>query len=207
MQIYKDMDIGTAKVSIEEMQGIKHYMLDIVYPDKRYSVADYKKEAEKKIEEILANNKTPIIAGGTGLYINSLIYGIEFKDEEFDEEYRNELNNFVEKNGLEELYKKAQEIDADAMQKISKNDRKRIIRVLEIYHKTGKTKTELDKESISKEVKYDYKVFGINMNREILYDRINKRVDKMIKEGLIEETQKLILKYEKFPTAMQGLRV
>lgn len=207
MQIYKDMDIGTAKVSIEEMQGIKHYMLDIVCPDKRYSVADYKKEAEKKIEEILANNKTPIIAGGTGLYINSLIYGIEFKDEEFDEEYRNELNNFVEKNGLEELYKKAQEIDADAMQKISKNDRKRIIRVLEIYHKTGKTKTELDKESISKGVKYDYKVFGINMNREILYDRINKRVDKMIQEGLIEETQKLILKYEKFPTAMQGLRV
>jgi len=207
MQIYKDMDIGTAKVTKEEMQGIKHYMLDIVSPDVRYSVADYKKEAEKKIEEILANNKTPIIVGGTGLYINSLIYGIEFKDEEFDQEYRNELNEFAENNGLEELYKKAQEIDPKAMEKISENDRKRIIRVLEIYHKTGKTKTELDKQSREKEVKYDYKVFAINMNRELLYNRINKRVDIMLEQGLIEEAKKLVLKYEKFPTAMQGLRI
>ena len=207
MQIYKDMNIGTAKVTKEEMQGIKHHMLDIISPETRYSVADYKKEAEKKIEEVLEHNKTPIIVGGTGLYINSLIYGIEFKDEEFDEEYRNNLNEFAEKNGLEELYKNAQEIDPVAMLKISENDRKRIIRVLEIYHKTGKTKTELDRESRTKELKYDYKIFAINMKREVLYNRINKRVDIMIEQGLIEETQELMNKYKKFPTAMQGLRI
>jgi len=207
MQIYKDMDIGTAKVTTEEMQGIKHYMLDFVMPDERYSVSQYKKQAEKCIEEILQKGKTPIICGGTGLYINSLIYGIEFAEEEIDEQYRNELNEIAEKEGLENLYNKALEIDPEAMEKISKNDKKRIIRVLEIYKKTGKTKTQQDIESRMKELKYEYKVFAINMERSILYDRINKRVDIMIEQGLIEEVQHILEKYNKFPTAMQGLRI
>jgi len=207
MQIYKDMDIGTAKVTTEEMQGIKHYMLDFVMPDERYSVSQYKKQAEKCIEEILQKGKTPIICGGTGLYINSLIYGIEFAEEEIDEQYRNELKEIAEKEGLENLYNKALEIDPEAMEKISKNDKKRIIRVLEIYKKTGKTKTQQDIESRMKELKYEYKVFAINMERSILYDRINKRVDIMIEQGLIEEVQHILEKYNKFPTAMQGLRI
>lgn len=207
MQIYKDMDIGTAKVTTEEMQGIKHYMLDFVMPDERYSVSQYKKQAENCIEEILQKGKTPIVCGGTGLYINSLIYGIEFAEEEIDEEYRNELNEIAEKEGLENLYNKALEIDPEAMKKISKNDKKRIIRVLEIYEKTGKTKTQQDIESRTKELKYEYKVFAINMERSILYDRINKRVDIMIEQGLIEEVQHILEKYNKFPTAMQGLRI
>lgn len=207
MQIYRDMNIGTAKVTTEEMQGIKHYMLDFVMPDERYSVSQYKKQAEKCIEEILQKGKTPIICGGTGLYINSLIYGIEFAEEEIDEEYRNELNEIAEKEGLENLYNKALEIDPEAMKKISKNDKKRIIRVLEIYKKTGKTKTQQDIESRMKELKYEYKVFAINMERSILYDRINKRVDIMIKQGLIEEVQNILERYNKFPTAMQGLRI
>jgi len=189
MQIYKDMNIGTAKVTEEEKQGIEHYMIDIVSPEERYSVSTYKKEAEKKIEEILAKGKVPIIVGGTGLYIDTLIYGIEFQDEEIDEEYRKQLNEIAEKEGLEKLYEKAVEIDSKAMEKISKNDRKRIIRVLEIYHKTGKTKTEQEKESRKNEVKYDYQVFAITIEREKLYQRIEKRVDEMLAQGLIEEVK------------------
>ena len=205
MQIYKDMNIGTAKVSKEEMQDIKHYMIDFISPEERYSVSAYKKDAEKSIKEILDKGKIPIICGGTGLYINSLIYGIEFKEEKIDEEYRNELNKIAENGMLDELYNKALEIDPEAMKKISKNDKKRIIRVLEIYKKTGKTKTQQDIESKKNGVEYNYKVFAINMDRELLYEKINNRVDQMIKEGLIEEVKSILEKYDKFPTAMQGL--
>lgn len=205
MQIYKDMNIGTAKVTTEEMQGIKHYMLDIISPDERYSVSDYKVQAEKCIEEILNKGKVPIIVGGTGLYINSLIYGIEFQNEKYDEEYRKALEDMAQKEGLEVLYEKAKLIDPTAMEKISKNDKKRIIRVLEIYHKTGKTKTQQEIESRKKDVKYNYHMFAIDMERPILYERINKRADIMINEGLIEEVKSILAKYSQFPTAMQGL--
>ncbi len=205
MQIYKDMNIGTAKLTKEEMQGIKHHLLDFVSPEGRYSVANFKTDAKIKIEEILKKGKTPIIVGGTGLYIDSMIYGIEFQDEKIDKEYREELNELAEKEGLERLYEEARKIDLEAMKKISINDKKRIIRVLEIYHKTGKTKTEVEKESRKNENKYNYKMFAITMNREKLYERIEKRVDQMIEQGLIEEVQSILNKYHKFPTAMQGL--
>lgn len=205
MQIYKDMNIGTAKLTKEEMQGIKHHLLDFVSPEERYSVANFKTDVKIKIEEILKKGKTPIIVGGTGLYIDSMIYGIEFQDEKIDKEYREELNELAEKEGLERLYEEARKIDPEAMKKISINDKKRIIRVLEIYHKTGKTKTEVEKESRKNEIKYNYKMFAITMNREKLYERIEKRVDQMIEQGLIEEVQSILNKYHKFPTAMQGL--
>ena len=205
MQIYKEMNIGTAKVTPEEMQGIKHYMIDIVSPTERYSVAEFKVQAEKAIEEILKKGKTPIIAGGTGLYVNSLIYNIQYNDIKIDEEYRKYLEERVKKEGLQSLYEEAKKIDFEAMKSISKNDQKRILRVLEMYHQTGKTKTELEKESRKEEVKYDYKVYAINWEREELYKRINKRVDIMIEQGLIEEVENLLKKYNKFPTAMQGL--
>lgn len=205
MQIYKEMNIGTAKVNKEEMQGVQHYLVDFVSPDERYSVSNFKKDAEKAIEKILEKGKTPIVVGGTGLYIDSLIYGIEFQNEEVDLEYREKLNKIADEKGLESLYKKAQEIDPEAMKKISINDRKRIIRVLEIYHKTGKTKTEQELQSRKNEVKYEYKVFAITMNREKLYERIEKRIDFMIEQGLIEEVKQILEKYHTFPTAMQGL--
>lgn len=205
MQIYKEMNIGTAKVNKEEMQGVQHYLVDFVSPDERYSVSNFKKDAEKAIEEILEKGKTPIVVGGTGLYIDSLIYGIEFQNEEVDLEYRDKLNKIADEKGLESLYKKAQEIDPEAMKKISINDRKRIIRVLEIYHKTGKTKTEQELQSRKNEVKYEYKVFAITMDREKLYERIEKRIDFMIEQGLIEEVKQILEKYHTFPTAMQGL--
>ena len=205
MQIYKYMDIGTAKTTQEEMQGIKHYLLDFVEPSQRYSVAEFKKDAEKAIEEILQKGKTPIIVGGTGLYVDSLIYGIEYQTIEFDEQYRKQLEERVEKEGLETLYNEAKKIDPQAIEKISLNDKKRILRILEIYKATGKNKTEQEIESRKNGVKYDYKVFVINMDREKLYERINKRVDIMIENGLIEEVEKLLEKYKEFPTAMQGL--
>ncbi len=206
MQIYKDMDIGTAKVTKEEMQGIKHYLVDFVSPDKRYNVSDFKKDCVNAIEEILAKDKTPIVVGGTGLYVDSLIYGIEYPNMEFDEEYRNSLMKQAQDAiKLEELWNKANEIDPESMKKISKNDKKRIIRVLEIYKATGKTKTELEILSRQNAPKYDFKIFGVNMERDILYDRINRRVDIMIENGLEDEVKKLITKYHDFPTALQGI--
>ena len=205
MQIYKDMDIGTAKPDKEEMRGVKHYLLDFVSPDVRYSVAEFKQDATNAIEEILQKGKTPIIVGGTGLYVDTLIYGIEYNDIKIDENYREELEKIAEEQGLETLYNMANQIDEEAMKKISVNDKKRIMRVLEIYKATGKTKTQQEAESRKNGVKYDYKVFALNMDREVLYNRINLRVDLMIQKGLIEEVSNLKEKYNKFPTAMQGL--
>ena len=206
MQIYKDMDIGTAKVTKEEAEGIKHYLVDCVSPDERYTVSDFKRDAENAIKEILEKGKTPIVVGGTGLYVNSLIYGIEYQDMNFDEEYRNELMEKAEsEEGLKMLWDEANRIDPEAMTKISKNDKKRIVRVLEIYKATGKNKTEQEILSRQNGVKYDYKVFGITMDREKLYNRINLRVDIMIEKGLEAEVRNLLEKYNEFPTAMQGL--
>ena len=205
MQIYKDMDIGTAKVTKDEMQDINHYLIDFVSPEDRYSVADYKKDAKNAIKRIIDNKKVPIIVGGTGLYINSLIYEIDFNEINVDLEYRKELEKEVCKKGLEYLYNKALTIDEEATLKISKNDEKRILRILEIYHATNKTKTELERQSRLKPVEYDYKIFAIDMDREILYDRINRRVDIMIQNGLIDEVKDIVKKYKTFPTAMQGL--
>ena len=205
MQIYKDMNIGTAKPTKEEMGEIKHYLIDYVLPTERYSVAEYKKDAKKAIKEVIEKGKTPIIVGGTGIYLDSLIYEIEYPEIKFDEEYRKKLEKEVEEEGLEKLYEKAKKIDPIAIQKISKTDKKRILRVLEIYHATGKTKTEQEIISRQKEPEYDYKVYGLLWDRQKLYDRINLRVDIMIEQGLIEEVKTILKKYSKFPTAMQGL--
>lgn len=205
MQIYKEMDIGTAKPTKEEMQEIPHYMINTIFPNERYSVADYKKDAKKAIREIIKKGKVPIIVGGTGLYVDSLIYEIEYPDIKFDEKYRQELEEQARKDGLEKLYNKAKKIDPEAMLKISSNDKKRILRVLEIYKATGKTKTEQERKSREKEPEFDYLVYGLNMPREKLYERINLRVDIMIKQGLIKEVEEIYKKYNEFPTAMQGL--
>lgn len=205
MQIYKNMDIGTAKPDEKEMNGIKHYLIDCVSPEIRYSVATYKNEAMQAIQQIIQKGKIPIVVGGTGLYIDSLIYGIEYEELEIDLEYRKQLEQIVQEKGLKELYDQALKIDPKAMEKISCNDKKRICRILEIYHSTGKTKTEQEIESRKNEIPYDYRVFAINMDREKLYNRINIRVDKMIQNGLINEVEQLIKQYKNIPTALQGL--
>lgn len=214
MQIYKYMDIGTAKVTEEEKEGIIHHMIDIKDPDERFSVAEYVKQVKKIEKEILKRGKNIIIIGGTGLYVNSLIYGFTFEenDEKVLLDYRKKLEKSLEagKETLETLYKKAKEIDEKAADMISSTDKKRIFRILEIYCLTNIQKTEIDKkrrennnnnnnnEKNSKnngnnnDNNIEYKLFYIDMERELLYDRINKRVDIMLNLGLIEETKKTI---------------
>lgn len=206
MQIYEDLNIGSAKPTVEEMQGIKHYLIGEISPTKRFSVADYKELAEKYISEIIKKGKIPIVVGGTGLYANSLIYGIEYQDIKFDEDYRNKLMEVAQTDeGLSSLYEQAKKIDEEAIKIISPNDKKRIVRILEIYNATGKTKTEQEIESRKKQVKYKYYAFAINIDRPILYERINKRVDFMIENGLVNEVKGLCEKYSSFPTAMQAI--
>lgn len=204
MQIYKYMDIGTAKPTADEMQGIKHYMLDIVEPDETYNVAKYKKMAENAIEEILAKGKTPIIVGGTGLYINTLVNGIEFLEIEGDTQYRDSLIKRGYGEGANVLHDELKKVDPESAEAIDANNIRRVARALEIYKVTGKTKTQLDIES-RKEVKYDYIMFGLEWPREELYSRIDQRVDIMVKSGLIEEVKWLIENYKVSSTAMQGL--
>ena len=197
MQIYKEMNVWTAKPSKEEMQGIKHYLIDCVEPTRRYSVSDFKNDAIKAIEKILEDRKNPIVVGGTGLYVNSLIYGIDYPEINTDFEYRKKLEERAEREGLEKLYEEAYKIDEEAMKSISHNDKKRILRVLEIFKETGKTKTQVEIESKKNGIKYDYRVFAIDMPRDVLYERINKRVDLMLENGLIEEVKNIYEKYGK----------
>ena len=204
MQIYKYMDIGTAKPTLEEMQGIKHYMLDVVMPDETFNVAKYKSMAESAIEGILKKSKVPIIVGGTGLYINTLVDGIEFADVPGDEEYRNELIEKGYREGAMSIYKELEKIDSESAKKIDPNNIRRVARAIEIYKVTGKTKTQLDIES-RKEVKYDYRLFGMEWDRETLYNRIDLRVDKMIEAGLIDEVRNVTEKFKISNTAVQGL--
>lgn len=216
MQIYKYMDIGTAKVTEEEKEGIIHHMIDIKDPDERFSVAEYVKQVKIVEKEILTKGKNIIIIGGTGLYVNSLIYGFTFEenDEKVLLDYRKELEKSLEagKETLETLYKKAKEIDEKAADMISSTDKKRIFRILEIYYLTNMQKTKIDEKrrknnkntskrnsnSNSKnngsnnDDNIEYKLFYIDMERELLYERINKRVDIMLDMGLIEETKKTI---------------
>ena len=200
MQIYKEMNIGTAKPTKEECMQAVHHLVDFVPPDKRYSVADFKNDATEKIKDILSRGKNVIIVGGTGLYINSLVYNIEYNEEKTDLEYRKKLEEY----SVEELYEKANKIDSKAVEKISKTDRKRLSRILEIYHTTGKTKTELEINS-RKKLEYDYRIFVLSTDREKLYERINKRVDIMVEQGLIEEVKEILQKYDNMSTAMQGI--
>lgn len=197
MQVYKHMDIGTAKATKEEMQGILHHLINIREPEEEYSVAEFSIDVKEKIKEIIDRDKVPIIVGGTGLYLNSLLYGINF-EENIDLNYRKELEKEIESNSkkLDELYNKLLTIDKDIAEKISNTDKKRIIRGLEIYHVTGKTKTEIELENRTKQFvinnkEIEFKLFVLNMNREILYEKINKRVDLMFEQGLVNEVEKL----------------
>ncbi len=153
----------------------------------------------------MQKGKVPIVVGGTGLYVDSLIYEIEYPNIEFNEEYRKVLETRAKQEGLEILYQEAKKIDEEAIKKISPNDEKRILRILEIYHATGKTKTEQEIESRKNPVEYDYQVYGLKWDRETLYQRINKRVDLMLEQGLIQEVEEILKKHQNFPTAMQGL--
>ena len=206
MQIYKYMDIGSAKVTEEEMDGVKHHLIDIINPDVPFSVADFKEYGEKAIKEILDKNKFPIIAGGTGLYINSLTCNMTFTEAEKDEEYRNYLENLCEEKGNDYVHEMLKEIDPVSYKEIHANNRKRVIRALEVYKLTGKPFSSYNAGDDFYKSDYDVYYYVLTMNREKLYDRINRRVDIMMENGLLDECIKLKeMGYTSYMQSMQGI--
>ena len=194
MQIYKDMNIATAKPTIEEMCGIKHHLIDFLNPGETYSVGQYVLDAENAISDILSRNKTPIVCGGTGLYVDSLINGINFTEDSSDDKIRNELYQIAETEGIDYLLNVLKEFDPDSYENLSQQrNLRRIIRAIEFYKVTGKTITQQNIESRNTLSKFDYLIIGLNADdRQFLYDRINRRVDLMIESGLIEETKSVL---------------
>lgn len=202
MQIYKDMNIGTAKVTKEEMQGIPHHLIDIVEPDKSFSVSDYKSLAETSIDDIFSRNKVPIITGGTGLYFDSILFDMRFNDASPNTKYREELNEIIETKGKDVLYSLLLEKNPIAAEKIHPNNIKRVIRALEVSHEERlfNPYSNLDKNK----GKWNFDIYILSLDREILYNRINQRVDLMLENGLLDEV--MLLKSRGYTTDMQSMK-
>ncbi|MEH7333509.1 tRNA (adenosine(37)-N6)-dimethylallyltransferase MiaA [Neobacillus drentensis] len=190
MQIYRGMDIGTAKITQEEMEGIPHHLIDIKEPNENFSVAEFQSLVRAKIEEIAKMGKLPIIAGGTGLYIQSVIYDYQFSDVSGDEQFRQQLEQRAKEIGNEALYKELSEVDPESAAQIHPNNVRRVIRALEIYHLTGKTMQEFQRTQ-EPDLMYDTALIGLTMERDMLYERINARVDLMMEQGLLDEVKSL----------------
>lgn len=192
MQIYKFMDIGSAKISTEDMYGIPHYLIDIVEPWENFSAAQFKLMAEDYISRITEKGKLPMIVGGTGLYIDSVICNYSFTEANKDEDYRKSLEELALSYGNEHVYEMLRKVDREAASKLHANNLKRVIRALEVYKLTGRPFSEFSAEDNQKfDIPYDIGYYVLNMNRAALYDRINKRVDIMINQGLLEEVKHL----------------
>lgn len=206
MQIYKGMNVGTAKITEEEKHGIIHYMIDIVNPDEDYSVSEFKKDAEGIIDNLLLKNKIPVIVGGSGLYVNSLIYDLEFGNAKSNEKLREYYTYYYKEHGEDALYDKLMKIDPASAAKIHKNNVKRVIRALEVYDITGKKFSELNTDIRKESKKYDCILIGLSMERKTLYERINQRVDEMLSNGLVDEVKTLIESgYDKNLVSMRGI--
>ena len=190
MQVYRGMDIGTAKIKREEMEGIPHHLIDVKDPSESFNVAQFQELVTVCIEDITSRGKLPIIVGGTGLYIEAVLQQYSFSESVSDEEYRKTLEAIVEKQGIEEVHHMLAAIDAESAERIHPNNVRRVIRALEIYHCTGeKMSDQLKKQN--KEYVYDVALIGLTMNRDTLYERINLRVDMMFDEGLVSEVKRL----------------
>ncbi len=206
MQIYKYMDIGTAKPSAEERQGIPHHLIDIINPDEQFSVARFCECAKEAIDSIHAKGKPVVMVGGTGLYVDSLVNNIQFSEIDADEAYRSKMNLLAEENGNEYIHNMLMDIDRESAEKISVADRKRIIRALEVYHLTGRTITWHNEQSRSVPSPYNTTMFAIDTDREALYDKINRRVDVMMEKGLVEEVKSIIaMGVSREATSMQAI--
>lgn len=192
MQIYKEMSIGTAKITDEEMSGVKHHMIDEVSIHDSFSVYDYQKKAKKLISDMNDRGTIPIIIGGTGLYVNSLLYKLDFSSEAEDKELREKLNKDAELYGKKYLYNKLKELDPEYAEKLSVNDTFRIIRALEVIYKSGNKYSEENKNFREYNDEYYKLIYILQTDRGLLYDRINKRVDKMFAAGLLDEVKDII---------------
>lgn len=206
MQVYKRMDIGTAKIKKEEMQSVPHHLIDILEPAEEFNVVKFQEYARKAMEQIYAKGRIPIIVGGTGFYIQSVLYSIDFKENHENTTYRKELEELAIEKGPLFLHEELKNIDEESANSIHPNNVKRVIRAIEYYKQTGLKISEHNEEQKQKESPYNFCYFVLNNKREILYDRINKRIDKMLNEGLIEEVQKLLHEgCTKEMVSMQGL--
>lgn len=206
IQVYKYMDIGSAKVTADEMQGIKHYLIDEIYPDEEFNIFIFKELAKKYADEIYAKGKIPIIVGGTGFYIQSLLYDIEFSEEENDKSYRAQLEVLAKEKGVHYLHEMLRAVDEKSAEDIHENNVKRVIRALEYFKLTGQKMSEHNAIQKEKQSPYNFKYFVLNPERDLLYERINKRIDIMLDNGLTDEVRELMEKgYGRELVSMQGI--
>ena len=206
MQVYKYMDIGSAKIRPDEMQGITHYLIDELEPDEEFHVVKFQQMAKEAMEAIYAKGKIPIVVGGTGFYIQALLYDIDFTESNEDTAYRQELEQLANEKGAEHLHEMLRKVDPVSADTIHANNVKRVIRALEFYHQTGEKISEHNEQERAKNSPYDFCYFVLNDDREKLYERINLRIDQMLEEGLIDEVKALKDKgYTRDMVSMQGL--
>ena len=206
MQVYKEMNIGTAKITPEEMQGVPHYLIDEFMPDEEFNVVRFKQYADKYIQMIYAHGHIPILVGGTGFYIQAVLNNIDFEKNDGDTAYREELQELAKVKGNAYLYEMLKKVDPKSTETIHENNIKRVIRALEFYHQTGKKISEHNEQEREKESPYQFAYFVLTDDRDILYDRINKRVDLMMEQGLLEEVSVLRNKgYKSDMVSMQGI--
>ena len=206
MQVYKQMDIGSAKIKPSEMDGIPHYLVEILEPDEEFHVVLFQQMAKQAIQKIYEKGKIPILVGGTGFYIQAVLYDIDFSENEKDTSYREELEKLAQTKGAEYLHDRLRDVDEKSAQDIHANNVKRVIRALEYFHQTGEKISEHNEEQRKKVSPYNFSYFVLNDERAHLYERINLRVDQMINEGLVREVQSLKEKgYTRDMVSMQGL--
>lgn len=206
MQVYKKMDIGTAKIKKEEMQGIPHYLVDVLDPAQDFNVVVFQEMAKKAMEEICRRGKVPIVVGGTGFYIQALLYDIDFSEHDSGEEYRAYLQKIGEERGNRYLHDMLCEVDEEYAKTVHANNTKKVIRALEYYKETGQKLSAHNREQREKESPYEAVYLVLNDDRKRLYQRIDQRVDAMIREGLEEEVRSLVAQgYTKNMVSMQGL--
>ncbi len=206
MQIYRKMDIGTAKVSQSDRKQIKHHLIDIVNPDQDFSVADYQERVDALIPKIVEKGEMPILVGGTGLYIKAIIQGFLFPEMETNNELRSRLEKEAEKYGNEYVHNKLKEIDIELANKLHPNDLRRVIRGIEVFNETGNTITYYKKKQEATPMRYNALKIGLTREREVLYQRINSRIDIMMENGLVNEVKNLLDSgYDIGMTALQGL--
>lgn len=206
MQVYRGMNIGTAKITSEEMQGIPHHLIDILSPREEFHVADFQKRCKEAMKAIYARGKCPIIVGGTGFYIQSVLYDIDFSETEADTSFRQSMEELAEKEGAQVLHDRLGEVDAASAQAIHPNNVKRVIRALEYYHQTGERMSEHNVKQQQKQSPYRFRYYVLRLPREVLYERINQRVDTMERQGLTQEVQSLLAQgCRREMVSMQGL--
>ncbi|EFU41540.1 tRNA delta(2)-isopentenylpyrophosphate transferase [Paenibacillus vortex V453] len=205
MQVYRGMDIGTAKISADEMEGIPHHLIDIHEPDHPYSVAEFQEQSRRLITEIAGRDKLPFLVGGTGLYVESVCYGYQFSETGADEAFRDEQFRYANENGAEALHRKLADVDPETADRLHPNDLRRVVRALEVFHMTGiPLSAQLAPQT--KQSPYDLCLVGLTMDRQMLYNRIEERIDLMLNQGLVDEVAALMDKgYAPGLVSMQGL--